>query len=207
MKFGDVTEPFIKICGVRGGEDVQTAVEGGANALGVVLTKSPRQISVEQARNVAEQVVDRALVVGVFYGESVTEIKDAATAVGLSAIQVHGNYSKEDFAQLRETGLPLIRAVNVEAPELSVGAYGDDVMIIDALKPGSGKEWDYRSLRDKHVSGNWLLAGGLSVDNVAQALKESGAWGVDVSSGVELKRGYKSPELIERFINIVRNIK
>jgi len=207
MKFGDVTEPFIKICGVRGGEDVQTAVEGGANALGVVLTKSPRQISVEQARNVAEQVADRALVVGVFYGESVTEIKDAATAVGLSAIQVHGSYSKEDFAQLRETGLPLIRAVNVEAPELSVGAYGDDVMIIDALKPGSGKEWDYRSLRDKHVSGNWLLAGGLSVDNVAQALKESGAWGVDVSSGVELKRGYKSPELIERFINIVRNIK
>lgn len=207
MDFAEVTGPFIKICGVRGGDDVRAAIDAGAHAVGVMLTKSPRQISVQQAKEVVEQVDGRALVVGVFYGESAEEIKDAATTVGLTAIQLHGDYSQESFTQLSELGLPLIRAVSGQAPDLTVGAYGDDVMIIDAPKPGSGKAWDYRSLRDKHLNGNWLLAGGLSVENVAEALTESGAWGVDVSSGVEFKRGYKSPELIERFISAVRSVK
>src|SRR5690625_3709022 len=90
--------PFIKICGVRGGDDVATALALGASAVGVMLTKSPRQITWEQARAVVEQVGDAALVVGVFHGESPDEIREAAKTTGINAIQLHGVYRKEDFA-------------------------------------------------------------------------------------------------------------
>lgn len=195
--------PFVKICGVRGGEDVDTAIAHGANAVGVMLTKSPRQITWEQARDVVTQVGDDALVVGVFHGESPDEIREAAGVTGITAVQLHGSYRKEDFAALADLELPMIRAVSAEAPDLRVGAYGDEVLIVDAPKPGSGETWDYRPLRGQ-LSGKWVLAGGLTPQNVARALTESNAWGVDVSSGVEAERGIKSPEKIIEFLAAVR---
>src|SRR5690625_2849950 len=185
--------PFIKICGVRGGNDVATALAHGASAVGVMLTKSPRQITWEQARAVVEQVGDAALVAGVFHGESPDEVREATQVTGITAIQLHGLYAEEDFAALSDLNLPLIRAVSAAAPDLQTGAYGDSMLIVDAPKPGSGETWDYRRLKGQ-LTGRWLLAGGLTPENVHRALEESGAWGIDVSSGVEAKRVTKSPD-------------
>ena len=195
--------PFIKICGVRGGNDVATALAHGASAVGVMLTKSPRQITWEQARAVVEQVGDAALVVGVFHGESPDEVREAAKTTGITAIQLHGVYRKDDFAALADLNLPLIRAVSGSAPDLEVGAYGDSMLIVDAPKPGSGETWDYRPLKGQ-LTGRWMLAGGLTPENVHRALEESGAWGADVSSGVEAERGIKSPEKIAAFLAAAR---
>ena len=194
---------FIKICGVRGGDDVATALAYGASAVGVMLTKSPRQITWEQARAVVDQVGDAALVVGVFHGESPDEIREAAQTTGITAIQLHGSYRKEDFVALADLNLPLIRAVSAAAPDLQTGAYGDSMLIVDAPKPGSGETWDYRPLKGQ-LTGHWMLAGGLTPENVHRALEESGAWGADVSSGVEAERGTKSPEKIAAFLAAAR---
>lgn len=190
---------FTKICGVRGGADVDVALENGATAIGVMLTKSPRQLTPQQACEVVRQVSNRALVVGVFHGETVEEIRAAVEASEVTAIQLHGNHPKTDFTALRDLKLPLIRAVSADAPDLEVGAYGDEILIVDAPKPGSGETWDYRPLKGQ-LTGNWLLAGGLDPENVALALAESGAWGVDVSSGVEAQRGIKDPQKIKDFL-------
>lgn len=199
----DLNLPFVKICGVRGGADVETALDYGANAVGVMLTKSPRQITTAQAREVTKQVGGRALVVGVFHGESPAEIKEAVEASEVSGIQLHGNHPRSDFSDLRELNRLLIRAVSADAPDLKVGAYGEDMLIVDAPKPGSGETWDYASMREK-LSGHWILAGGLDPYNVEIALEESDAWGVDVSSGVEAQRGIKDPNLIAEFLAAAR---
>src|SRR5690625_7393597 len=91
-----VVAPFIKICGVRGGDDVATALVHGASAGGVMLTKSPRQSTWEQARAVVEQVGDAALVVGVFHGESPAEIREAAKTTGITATQQIGRASSRE---------------------------------------------------------------------------------------------------------------
>lgn len=202
-KWEAISPPFVKICGVRGGADVTTALAGDVDAVGVMLTASPRQISWSQARTVAEQVGDEALVVGVFHGESDAEIREAVAATGIGAIQLHGAYDRATFSALQDLELPLMRAVSAQAPELAVGAFGEDLLIVDAPKPGSGESWDYRSLKER-LSGNWILAGGLNPENVANALKESGAWGVDVSSGVEVERGIKDVKKIAAFIENAR---
>lgn len=195
--------PFVKICGVRGGADVTTALAGDADAVGVMLTQSPRRISWDQARAVVEQVGDAALVVGVFHGETEAEIREAVAATGIGAIQLHGAYGAEVFTALQDLNLPLIRAVSAQAPALRVGAFGEDLLIVDAPKPGSGQRWDYQHLKEQ-LEGNWILAGGLSPENVASALQESGAWGVDVSSGVETERGIKDVKKIAAFIENAR---
>lgn len=195
--------PFVKICGVRGGRDVATALEHGANAIGVVLTPSPRQITTTEAHAVVRQVAGRALVVGVFHGENIEQVRKAALESGIGVIQLHGKHPREDFYALRDLGLPLIRAVAADAPDLAVGAYGEELLIVDAPKPGSGETWDYRPLRGQ-LGGNWILAGGLTPDNVARALEESGAAGVDVSSGVEAERGIKDEKKIAAFLLAAR---
>ncbi len=195
--------PFIKICGLRGGGDVAAALEGGADAIGVLLTESPRQISWEQARAVANQIEGAALTVGVFHGETAEEVQAAVAATGITAIQLHGAYPQAEFAALADLGLPLVRAVSATAPALAVGAYGEELLIVDAPKPGSGQSWDYRPLKSR-LTGRWILAGGLNPQNVRRAVQESGAWGVDVSSGVEAERGIKDPAKIAAFIAAAR---
>src|SRR5690625_756238 len=127
--------PFINICGVRGGDDVATALALGASAVGVMLTKSPRQITWEQARAVVEQVSDADLVVSVFDCERPYEIREAAKNTSINAMHLHSVYRNDDFAALAYLNLPLIRTVSDSAPYLEVGAYGDSMLIVDAQKP------------------------------------------------------------------------
>jgi phosphoribosylanthranilate isomerase len=106
---------------------------------------------------------------------------------------------------VHDAGMRLIRAVTMGATEDEFGDLGEDVFLIDAAVPGSGESWDYASVRTKGLDGReWLLAGGLEPGNVASAASAADAWGVDVSSGVEVARGVKDLAKIRAFVQAAK---
>ena len=188
---------FVKICGVRTPGDVAAAVAAGADAVGFVFTPSPRRIDPRTARELAE-AAGSVLTVGVFKDLPAAQVRAVAAEAGVRGVQLHGDYAKDAFTEVADPAWQLIRAVPYSAPDLRVGAYGEDLLIVDAPKGGSGEAWDYESVAG--LTGQWLLAGGLTPATVASARRISGAWGVDVSSGVESSRGVKDATLIAEFV-------
>jgi phosphoribosylanthranilate isomerase len=189
--------PFVKICGLRTAADVAAAVAAGADAIGFLFARSPRQIDARTARELGE-AAGSVLTVGVFAEMPVDEVRAVASAAGVRAVQLHGDYPKDAFTAVADPAWQLIRAVPYSAPDLRVGAYGEDLLLVDAPRGGTGESWDYASVAG--LSGQWILAGGLTPANVVAARKAAGAWGVDVSSGVESSRGVKDAALITRFV-------
>jgi phosphoribosylanthranilate isomerase len=191
---------FVKVCGLRTAEDVATAVEAGADAVGFVLTDSPRRVDAGQAAALVATVPAGVLTVAVFRGEPVAEIADTALDCGVAAVQLHGEYSAADYAALRQFPLRLVRAATATGGDsLRCGDLGEDLLLVDSPTPGSGRTWDWGA-RAVRPEGRWLLAGGLRPDNVAEAVSRLTPWGVDVSSGVERERGVKDPTLIRAFV-------
>ncbi|GAA0428299.1 N-(5'-phosphoribosyl)anthranilate isomerase [Acrocarpospora corrugata] len=193
---------YVKICGLREPAHVTAAVEAGADAIGFVLTKSKRQITPAEARTLAEAIPPHVLTVAVFAGEPPEVVRALAVEAGVQAVQLHGNHPHSDFVALKDLGITLVRAVTSDA-DLRCGAYDEDLLIVDAPKPGSGEPWNWSAVRDR-PTGNWMLAGGLDPHNVRQAITEANPWGVDVSSGVE-HEGRKSPDLIQEFVAAARH--
>lgn len=193
---------FVKICGLSERIHVFDAIEAGADAVGFVLTPSPRFTTPEIARDLVAAAADRVLTVGVFRDETVDDIERLAEAAGVSAIQVHGKRSRAEMSKLGMIGRTLIRAVPFDDPSLEEN-YGENMLLVDAPSPGSGEPWDYAAMSGltlSDVGGRWLLAGGLTPETVSAAVAAATPWGVDVSSGVETAPGEKSSELIRRFV-------
>ncbi|WP_329110941.1 phosphoribosylanthranilate isomerase [Micromonospora sp. NBC_01699] len=196
---------FVKVCGLSTARDVEAAVGAGADAIGFVLTASPRRVTPEQARELAQPVPAGVLTVGVFRGEPVETVRAAVAGSGVRAIQLHGDEPAGHYAALRDLGLPLIRATSPDGPDgVRCGALGEDLLIVDSPQPGSGAAWDWDTLDRDALAGHWLLAGGLHAGNVGAAIDALRPWGVDVSSGVEVSRGVKDPGLIRDFLATVR---
>lgn len=197
---------FVKICGLSERVHVYDAIEAGADAVGLVLTPSPRFVTTDAARDLVSAVEERVLTVGVFRDETVDDIERLAEASGVAAIQVHGHRSRAEIAKLGMIGRTLIRAVAFDDPSLEEN-YGENMLLVDAPKPGSGETWNYAAMSGltlSDVGGRWLLAGGLTPDNVSAAIAAAGPWGVDVSSGVETSPGQKSSELIRSFVTAAK---
>ncbi|WP_403021331.1 phosphoribosylanthranilate isomerase [Salinibacterium sp. GXW1014] len=197
---------FVKICGLSERVHVYDAIEAGADAVGLVLTPSPRFVTADAAKDLVAAAEERVLTVGVFRDETVDEIERLAEASGVSAIQVHGNRSRAEISKLGMIGRTLIRAVPFDDPSLEEN-FGEHMLLVDAPKPGSGEVWDYAAMSGltlSDVGGRWLLAGGLTPDNVASAIAAATPWGVDVSSGVETAPGVKSSELIRSFVSAAK---
>lgn len=142
------------------------------------------------------------LTVGVFRGEPVDVVRAAVEESGVRAIQLHGDEPPEHFDALGDLGLPLIRATS-PAGDLRNGSHGEDLLLVDSPKPGSGTPWGWTGLAQA-IDGRWLLAGGLNPENVGAAVEALRPWGLDVSSGVESSRGVKDPELIRAFLSAAR---
>jgi phosphoribosylanthranilate isomerase len=195
---------FVKICGLRTEADVACAVDEGADAVGFVLAPSPRQVGVEDVTRLVRAAPGSVLTVGVFLGTPAAEIAGVVAETGLGAAQLHGSsYTARDFAELADLGVTLIRATSVTGEEhVKVGEYGEDMLILDSQRAGSGEQWAWAELRGQ--SGRWLLAGGLRPGNVAEAISAVRPWGVDVSSGVEVERGTKDHGLIREFMAAAR---
>ncbi|MFH7593537.1 phosphoribosylanthranilate isomerase [Streptomyces racemochromogenes] len=190
---------FVKICGLKTPEDVDVAVAAGAHAVGFVLApNSPRTVTADLARELAARVPERVLTVGVFRGQPLEEVRRLTGESGVRGVQLHGDEGPEYYEELRAPGRTLLRATAEHVARC--GEYGEDLLLIDAPDPGSGKPWNWGSAQFTAPEGRWLLAGGLGPDNVREAVRATGAWGVDVSSGVERERGVKSPDLIRAFI-------
>ncbi|WP_369778484.1 phosphoribosylanthranilate isomerase [Streptomyces sp. R33] len=198
-----MSELFVKICGLKTGPDVDVAVAAGADAVGFVFAPgSPRTIGAAEARELAARVPDSVLSVGVFRGQPVEEVRRLAEESGVRGVQLHGDEGPEYYEALRAEGRTLLRATALHVGRC--GEYGEDLLLIDAPDPGSGKPWNWASQEFTAPEGRWLLAGGLNPGNVREAVATTGAWGVDVSSGVERERGVKSPDLIRAFIEAAR---
>ena len=196
---------FVKICGLSTIQDVEAAARAGADAVGFVLTASPRQVTPAQARRLVEAVPAGVLSVAVFSGEPLDQVRRDALEAGVGAVQLHGDHPASAFAELRDLGLELVRATTASAAAgADCGDFGEDLLILDSPLPGSGESWDWSELGAAPPGGRWMLAGGLAPHNVAEAIAAARPWGVDVSSGVEVRRGVKSPELIEEFVRLAK---
>ena len=196
---------FVKVCGLSTPEAVRAAVDAGADAIGLVLTSSPRQVAPERARELRAGVPEGLPVVGVFRHENADDAVAAARAAGLEWVQLHGERTAGDVRTVHDAGMKLIRAVTMAAEADAFADWGEDLLLVDAAVPGSGEAWDYASVRDRGLAERtWLLAGGLDAENVAGAAAAAGAWGVDVSSGVEQSRGVKDPAMVRAFVKAAK---
>lgn len=196
---GGVT--YVKVCGLSTADSARAAVAAGADAIGVVMSaKSPRNVDASTASAVIAAVggqVDTVLVTNDLDARTAAYV---AVSIGATVLQLHGKYSHDDIAAAQQIIPRVWRATSTaETDELRAGAYGEEMLLLDAPRPGSGERWTL-SGTDSRPSGKWLLAGGLNPDNVASAVAADNPWGVDVSSGVESSPGVKDLDLIEKFV-------
>ncbi|NMM84475.1 phosphoribosylanthranilate isomerase [Rhodococcus sp. SRB_17] len=196
---------FIKVCGLRDADTVDLAVRLGVDAIGFVFAESVRKVDPALAADLITRVPDGIRAVGVFLGNPLDQILDIARATGLKYVQVHDLDSAEQVQRLRDAGLLVIRAVVSGKVRDGYNLdLGEDELLIDGADAGSGVPWDWAQQQSR-PQGQWILAGGLNPDNVRDAVDATGAWGVDVSSGVESSRGVKDHALIENFVAAVRS--
>ncbi|MDR5653322.1 phosphoribosylanthranilate isomerase [Ruixingdingia sedimenti] len=203
----------VKICGLRRVADLEAAARAGAAYAGLVFfEKSPRHLSLPEARALAV-----AAPPGLAKVALVVDADDAALAAILAAVpvdilQLHGRESPERVAAIRARfGLPVMKAVGVatadDLPALDLYAQVADMLLVDAkaakgaaLPGGNGLAFDWRLIAGRVWRRPWMLAGGLTPANVAEAVRLTGARQVDVSSGVESAPGVKDPALIAAFV-------
>jgi phosphoribosylanthranilate isomerase len=197
----------VKICGINDAVAFDTAIEAGANWVGFnFFPPSPRYVQPAQAAALSARSPGGPPRVGLFVDPTPAAIAATLDVVRLDILQLYG---ARDLRALRARfGLPVWRAVGIAtASDLPRVADGADGLVMEAKPPpgatrpgGNAVQFDWSLLRGWTAPAPWILAGGLTVDNVADAIRTTGAEAVDVSSGVERARGVKDPALIRAFI-------
>ena len=185
----------VKICGLSTVEAVETAVLAGADYIGFVFAASKRQVSLEQAQELAKRVTGKTKIVGVFVSPSLEDLELAIGRVPLDMVQIHGTF---DEALIPLISVPVIRAIQLSDQEAQVSSQAD-YLLFDAPVAGSGQTFDWDLLKDQKIQQDFFIAGGLTVDNVHQARETFQPYALDVSSGVETD-GRKDIEKIKAFI-------
>ena len=197
----------IKICGVTRPEDARAAEIAGADAIGLNFAKkSKRYITLEQAQAIAQAVGPFISKVGVFVDADPAFIRETARVLKLSAVQLHGQESPDDADALRND-FTVIKAISF-TPDLTLdtlNAYPADAILLDGLKPGSGEAFDWQAAAFLQNYPRLILAGGLTPDNVSDAIRALKPYAVDLSSGVESQPGIKDPNKMRAFIQNARN--
>jgi len=198
----------VKICGITRIEDVLSAAENGADAIGLVFyDKSPRNIDIEQAKRLSRATPAFVTVVALFKDADSKFVTDVLDNVAIDLLQFHGS---EPANFCRQFGKPYIKALGMlgEMDIVKQAKSYEDArgILLDAHAPGAdggtGESFDWNSIPPS-LQQNLILAGGLDADNVFTAVNTVCPYAVDVSSGVEQSKGVKSAELIRRFINEV----
>ncbi len=201
----------IKICGITRLEDALDAVHSGAHALGLVFyDKSPRHISLQQAAQLADAIPPFVTLVGLFVNATAAAVREAMQAVPLDVLQFHGEEEPEYCTQF---GLPFLKAIRVkkgvDLVQYAARYAGAQGLLLDAYVEGTpggtGESFDW-SLIPADLSLPVVLSGGLNASNVTQAILQVRPYAVDISSGVEERKGIKSAAKIAAFINEVNKI-
>ena len=190
----------VKICGLSTKEAVETAVSAGADYIGFVFAPSKRQVTVEQAIELAKFIPANVKKVGVFVSPNRTELLEAIEKVGLDLVQVHGQVVDKLFENLP---CGSIQVVQVDEGGHVPNSQAD-YLLFDAPVAGSGQTFDWGKLDTTGLAQPFFIAGGLNEDNVARAIQHFSPFAVDVSSGVETD-GQKDHEKIRRFIERVKH--
>lgn len=197
-----------KICGITRIEDGLSAAQLGVDAIGLVFyEKSPRYVSLDQARSIVQAMPAFVTIVGLFVNQKPAQVKQTFEYVGLDLIQYHGDESA-DFCETLD--LPYIRALRMQ-PDLDIAQMAKQYVtargiLLDSYVPGlpggTGEifNWSLIPKLDKPL----ILAGGLNSKNIAQAIAQVKPWAVDVSGGVEQAKGIKSTEKITEFMQALR---
>ncbi|MFO1033458.1 MAG: phosphoribosylanthranilate isomerase [Hyphomicrobiales bacterium] len=207
---------LVKICGLSTPETLDVALEAGADFVGLVFyPKSPRNVLLKQAAGLAQQLrahpESRARLVALVVDAEDGLLTDIAAAVRPDLFQLHGAETPERLARIKPlTGSPAYKALRVRTPAdlAKAKAYASPFILYDALAPegalpgGNGLSFDWTILKD--AARPFMLAGGLTPDNVEEAIRVTGAAMVDVSSGVESAPGIKDPARIRKFIEAVK---
>ena len=201
----------VKICGINSAGAIDTAMQAGADWIGFVFfARSPRYVTPAQAATLAARQPNAPPKVGLFVSPTAQDVADTLATVRLDALQIYGDV---DFPSIRARfGLPLWRPVGVAtAADLPDDPRQADMLLIEAKAPqgatrpgGNAQNFDWSILAGWTPPCPWLLAGGLTPENVAAAIHTSGAAAVDVSSGVESAPGVKDPARIRAFIAAAR---
>jgi phosphoribosylanthranilate isomerase len=208
----------IKICGITSADAADAAMRAGADFAGLnFYPGSPRNLTQDQASSLAARIRGRSRLVVLLADARDAEIAAAIAAAKPDFIQLHGRETPERVAAVRlHFGLPVIKAISIaDAADLAqVSAFEGvaDMMLFDAKAPpnalrpgGHGVAFDWQLLRGRTFARPWLLAGGITSENVGRAIHSAAAPGVDVSSGVETAPGIKSADMIREFVAAVRS--
>ena len=213
-----MTNPVsVKICGLATVDDVRACADAGANYMGLVFfEKSPRNIIIPAARELALAAPLGLAKVALVVNPSDAELDAITATVPLDMLQLHGRETPERVAEVKARyGLPVMKAVGIadgdDLPKLESYFGVADQILVDAKPPkggelpgGNGLSFDWRLIAGRRWPCPWMLAGGLTPENVAEAVKMTGAKQVDVSSGVEDALGQKNAELIQKFVQSSR---
>ena len=198
----------IKICGITRVEDALAAEAAGADAVGLIFAeRSKRRVTLGQAAEISGALGPFVARVGVFVNAPSEDVLKAAQTLKLSAAQLHGQESAAYAAELRSS-IQVIRAVSFNA-ELDVERLKDfpaDAFLIDGLKPGSGEQFDWGQAKGLGALPHFILAGGLTPENVAEAVRTLRPYAVDVASGVEVSPGVKEKGKIQDFVREARRV-
>ena len=206
---------WIKICGTTSLEDALSSMEAGADALGFIFAPSKRHVSMEQAQRMISRLPREVERIGVFMDASPAEIAAAAGKADLTGIQLHGGGSfaaiHDYLPATRRQSIRKIRTVLVQPDfELRFGNEAGGPGMVDAWLldsgAGSGKTFDWQAART-HLDGRherFIIAGGLTPENVGEAIRIFRPWGVDVVTGVEREPGRKDPKKLKAFVAAVR---
>ena len=205
----------IKICGIKQPEQGKAIAIAGATALGFIcVPNTPRYVTKQQIRAVVEQLPKQIDRIGVFANSSVEEICQIVEFAGLTGVQLHGDESPE-FCQQMRSMLPeieIIKALRIKnsqaLEQVEIYFSSVDTLLLDAYNPqmlgGTGATLDWKTLQQFQPGCPWLLAGGLTPDNVLDALKQVNPNGIDLSSGVERAPGDKDLDKVARLFERLR---
>jgi phosphoribosylanthranilate isomerase len=196
---------FIKICGITNEDDALLATALDADALGFVFAPSSRQVDVETVRDIVRRLPREMHTIGVFRNERPERIIEIVGRAGLRGVQLHGAEPASEVRWIRERVQFVIQAFAAGDPALrDAGKSAADIILVDSPDPGSGRVFDWRLAEGAPRGKRILLAGGLTADNVGDAIRLVRPFGVDVSSGVEAKPGRKDPGKLRRFVVAAR---
>lgn len=182
---------LIKICGITTLQEVEYLNEYKPDYAGFVFAKSKRQISKEVARDLVNHLDKDIKSVGVFKDNKIEEIIDVLNTVDLSVVQLHGDENQEYIDLLKQKisskNIEIFKAISVKSKEdlEKLDHYKVDMFLLDGSNPGSGEKFNWDIISSNKIDKMFLLAGGINVDNVGEAIDTAKPYGVDLSSGVE----------------------
>jgi phosphoribosylanthranilate isomerase len=210
-----------KICGIKTAEALDAAIDAGAYYVGLVFfPKSPRNVDIATAAKLAAHARGRAQVVALVVDPDDAALLQIMQHVAPDMIQLHGHETPDRTAEVAAiTKRPVIKAVSVASKADALRGASDyhlaaDLVLFDAKPPagaalpgGNGVAFDWSLISEAKKRAAYMLSGGLTSENVGEAIRQTGAYNVDVSSGVESAPGVKDAELIRRFLQAVKTAK